>query len=178
MRVVSTRVLPVPAPGQHQHRAVERLDRLALLGVEAAQIGRRPRRARAPRCRRGRVCPASVERIARQSLAPCNFSCALKMALQRWRWNKPLRLRGFTFAGHRDLASRRPPARGSFAWAAFILRETCAMTSGGKRRGLLRRHVDMQRHVLRSRRNPAFGRRGTAARNSACAWHRNRAAGR
>ena len=38
MRVVSTRVLPVPAPGQHQQRAVKRLDRLALLLIERIEI--------------------------------------------------------------------------------------------------------------------------------------------
>ena len=39
-RVVSTRVLPVPAPAKHEERAVGRLDRRALLGIEALQIGR------------------------------------------------------------------------------------------------------------------------------------------
>ena len=38
--------------GQHQHRAFDRLDRLALLGVEAGEIvGAGRRRARARRCR-------------------------------------------------------------------------------------------------------------------------------
>ena len=35
--------------GEHQHRAVERLDRLALLGIEPGEIGRARRRARARR---------------------------------------------------------------------------------------------------------------------------------
>ena len=35
--------------GQHQHRAVERLDRLALLGVEAGEIGRGRARAHGAR---------------------------------------------------------------------------------------------------------------------------------
>ena len=38
MRVVSTRVLPVPAPASTSTGAVERLDREPLLGVEAREI--------------------------------------------------------------------------------------------------------------------------------------------
>ena len=33
-----------PGPGQNQHRAIQRLDRAALFGVQPVQIGRRPRR--------------------------------------------------------------------------------------------------------------------------------------
>ena len=44
--------------GQHQHRAVERLDRLALLGIEPGEIGRAAARrgagARGDAARRGR----------------------------------------------------------------------------------------------------------------------------
>ena len=43
-RVVSTRVLPVPAPGQHQHRPLGRLHRRALLGVQAGEVFARRRR--------------------------------------------------------------------------------------------------------------------------------------
>ncbi len=39
-RVVSTRVLPVPAPAKHQHRPVHRQYRLALFVVETGKIGR------------------------------------------------------------------------------------------------------------------------------------------
>ena len=43
--------------GQHQHRAVERLDREPLLGIEPGEIGAPPppRRARARQCRRARA---------------------------------------------------------------------------------------------------------------------------
>jgi hypothetical protein len=47
MRVVSTRVLPVPAPASTSTGAVQRLDRLALLGIEAGEILRRRGGARA-----------------------------------------------------------------------------------------------------------------------------------
>ena len=40
MRVVSTAGLAGAGAGQHQHRPVERLDRLALLRVQAVEIGR------------------------------------------------------------------------------------------------------------------------------------------
>ena len=38
MRVVSTRVLPVPAPAKHQQRPLGRFDGGALLRVQAVEI--------------------------------------------------------------------------------------------------------------------------------------------
>ena len=60
MRVVSTRVLPVPAPASTSSGPVERLDREALLGVELVEVGSGAlpaERARgdAARLRRGRA---------------------------------------------------------------------------------------------------------------------------
>jgi len=56
MRQVSTRVFPVPAPASTSTWSVQRLHRLALLGIEAGKILRgRGRTRRARRCRQPRA---------------------------------------------------------------------------------------------------------------------------
>ena len=65
--------------GQHQHRAVERLDRLALLRIEPGEIGAPPppRRGRARQCRRPRAAAVRSARCCASKgqprrLAPCS----------------------------------------------------------------------------------------------------------
>ena len=153
--------------GQHQHRAVERLDRLALLRVQAREIGRRDTaRARAPRSRRGRArefrravdAKCLPHRAFDKSLCPENgIATPLWRGASRRSFNCAWKPRGVSsFTG---IAMRRPAAsgRGRRACEAFMRAER-AHHRLGERRDLLRRHVDVQRHVLRRRRHPAVGR--------------------
>ena len=172
---------------EHQHRTVERHHRFALLRVEIVEVIRlraaAPSRARRSRpaedkaatcCHRAGNRPArpslvQLEPALRASLRPEGESHGLKMAFVT------LEREGSTLCRHGDFAADR------FGHRQLRVRLLHAREAvrhlGRERRGLLRAPC---RHAATcSPRSPrrSLPWRGTAARSSACAWRRNRAAG-
>ena len=185
MRVVSTRVLPVPAPASTSTGPSERLDRLPLLGVEAVEIAApggaapRPRGNAAGRGPGG--CGGRIAGLSHRVSQGAAFAMILTVPKNGTRPRQFTRgSRGACANARSGLLAHRDAAAGASGTRQMRVRGLHAgerrATSSGKGAVFLRRHVDMQRHVLGGGRNPAFGRHGRAARNSASAWRRNRGA--
>src|SRR5947207_5543202 len=124
-----------PRAGKHEQRPVERLDRLALFGIEPCQIGRRDIGARTRRdaARRGRG--SSGELLTRNFYHTDAFSESLRpengIAPSRWRGVGGSRLEpGARFSPASRCDDRLPPA-GAGERAPFSYVKACALSCQG-----------------------------------------------
>ena len=124
IRVVSTRVLPVPAPASTSTGPSERFDRFALLGVEAREIRRAAGRTRTSRdpaggggmCGRSGTLVRIVQRRNSLILSGCKMALAPSICEGRGHTQKVPPRQPFFIPTLRPAAS----GRGSFACDAAI----------------------------------------------------------